>query len=187
MHFSGGVIEAHFYFFVMIVLLTLYEDWLPFGVAVGYVVLHHGLLGAIDPASVYNHADAQAHPWKWAGIHGAFVLMAGAAGVVSWRLNEDARAETIVALSRARRSEEDFSRGFDGAPIGMVFADADGRLPARERRVLRDARATAARTPAHGLPGHHPPGRRFQRPRGLRRGARREQRLLRDREALRAR
>src|SRR5688500_4799368 len=26
-HISGGVIEAHFYFFVAIVALTLYEDW----------------------------------------------------------------------------------------------------------------------------------------------------------------
>jgi diguanylate cyclase (GGDEF)-like protein/PAS domain S-box-containing protein len=126
-HFSGGVIESHFYFFVMIVLLTLYEDWLPFGLAVAYVVLHHGLLGAIDPTSVYNHQDAQENPWEWAGIHGAFVMMAGVAGVVSWRLNEGARAETVGALQRARESEEQFQRGFDGAPIGMALADPDGQ------------------------------------------------------------
>ena len=29
-HISGGVIEAHFHFFVVIALLALYEDWLPF-------------------------------------------------------------------------------------------------------------------------------------------------------------
>jgi hypothetical protein len=27
---SGGLIEAHFYFFVLIIVLTLFEDWLPF-------------------------------------------------------------------------------------------------------------------------------------------------------------
>ena len=42
-HFSGGYIEAHFHFFVMIAVLTLYEDWIPFLVAVAYVVVHHGL------------------------------------------------------------------------------------------------------------------------------------------------
>src|SRR3954451_24586126 len=78
-HLSGGVIVAHFFFFVMIVLLTLYEDWLPFGLAVGYVVFHHGVVGALDPGSVYNHGNAVAHPWRWAAIHGAFVSAAGVA------------------------------------------------------------------------------------------------------------
>src|SRR3954463_12737260 len=116
-HLSGGVIEAHFFFFVVIVLLTLYEDWLPFGLAVGYVVIHHGVVGVLDPSSVYNHADAIAHPWKWAAIHGAFVSAAGAAGVMSWKLNERARLESARASRRARESEELFRKGFDGAPI----------------------------------------------------------------------
>ena len=38
-HLWGGVIEAHFHFFVMIGLLTLYQDWVPFLLAIGYVVL----------------------------------------------------------------------------------------------------------------------------------------------------
>ncbi len=29
-HLSGGYIEAHFHFFVMIGVITLYQDWLPF-------------------------------------------------------------------------------------------------------------------------------------------------------------
>src|SRR5258708_902663 len=36
---SGGKIEAHFHFFVMIAVLALYEDWLPFRVAVSYGLL----------------------------------------------------------------------------------------------------------------------------------------------------
>ena len=76
-HVSGGVIEAHFHFFVMIVVLALYEDWLPFLIAAGYVVVHHGVAGALDPHAVYNHPDAMAHPWKWALIHGGFVTAAG--------------------------------------------------------------------------------------------------------------
>ena len=127
-HLSGGVIEAHFFFFVMIALLTLYEDWLPFGLAVGYVVLHHGVMGTIDPASVYNHADAVAHPWKWAGIHAAFVTAAGVAGVVSWRLNEKARSETARAHEKARDSEQRFRKGFDSSPIGMALASPDGQF-----------------------------------------------------------
>ena len=92
-HLSGGYIEAHFHFFVMIGLLSLYEDWVPFLLAAGYVVLHHGIGGAVAPDAVFNHPDAIRDPWKWAGIHGFFVTGAGVASVVAWRLNEATRAE----------------------------------------------------------------------------------------------
>jgi diguanylate cyclase (GGDEF)-like protein len=88
-HLSGGVVEAHFHFFVMIGVLTLYQDWMAFGIAIGYVVLHHGVVGVLAPEQVYNHADAIAHPWRWAMIHGAFVLAASSAHVVAWRTNEN--------------------------------------------------------------------------------------------------
>ena len=126
-HISSGLTEAHFHFFVMIPILALYEDWLPFLLALGYVVVHHGLMGALEPHGVYNHPDAIAHPWKWALIHGAFVLAAAAASVVTWRLNEDVRLEALGAYRTARRSEERFRRSFDDAPIGMALTDAAGR------------------------------------------------------------
>jgi diguanylate cyclase (GGDEF)-like protein len=105
-HIWDGAIEGHFLFFVTIVLLALYEDWVPFLLAAGYVVLHHGLTGVIDPSAVYNHPDAHAHPWKWAGIHGAFVAAAGLAAVTAWRLNEDVRAEAQEAYRREKEASE---------------------------------------------------------------------------------
>jgi PAS domain S-box-containing protein len=105
-HSWGGVIEGHFHFFVVIALLALYEDWLPLLVAAAYVVIHHGVAGALDPHAVYNHPDAVAHPWKWAVIHGGFVLAAGAASVANWRLNEDVRSamrESETRLEEAQR------------------------------------------------------------------------------------
>ncbi|MDP8957426.1 MAG: PAS domain S-box protein [Actinomycetota bacterium] len=92
-HMSGGFIEAHFHFFVMIVLLSLYEDWTPFLLAVAYVVVHHGVFGALDPRSVYNHASAIAEPWKWATIHGLFIAGAGLVSIAAWKLNEGFRAK----------------------------------------------------------------------------------------------
>ncbi|HEV7363998.1 MAG TPA: HD domain-containing phosphohydrolase [Solirubrobacteraceae bacterium] len=90
-HISGGLIEMHFSFFVIILLLTLYEDWSVFLVAVAYVLLHHGVLGMIDPRAVFNRAEQFNQPWKWAAIHAAFVAAAGLAGIIAWRLNEDVR------------------------------------------------------------------------------------------------
>jgi PAS domain S-box-containing protein len=136
-HTWNGVIEGHFHFFVMIALLTLYEDWLPFLLAAAYVVIHHGVTGAIDPSAVYNHPDAAQHPWKWAAIHGAFVTAAGAASVVTWRLNEDVRAETQAAYRRARESEERFKSAFEDAPNGMVLATIELEHAGRFLQVNR--------------------------------------------------
>jgi PAS domain S-box-containing protein/diguanylate cyclase (GGDEF)-like protein len=124
-HIWGGVIEGHFHFFVMIVVLSLYEDWVPFLIAAAYVVIHHGVTGALDPGAVYNHPDAVAHPWKWAAIHGGFVTAAGIASVTAWRLNEGVRAETQRAYEHARESEERFKTAFEGAPIGMVLISVE--------------------------------------------------------------
>ena len=136
-HLWGGVIEAHFHFFVVVVLLSLYEDWVPFLLAAAYVVLHHGLAGAIAPGSVYNHEDAVNHPWRWALIHGAFVTAAGIGSVMAWRLNEDVRSETEAAYHQARDSEERFKSAFDNAPIGMLLGSVAAGEDARFLQVNR--------------------------------------------------
>ena len=60
-HVAGGVTEAHFSFFVVVVLLTLYEDWTVFVLAVLYTLVHHGVLGMIEPGEVFSaHAGS---PW----------------------------------------------------------------------------------------------------------------------------
>lgn len=97
-HLSGGYIEFHFHFFVMIVFLALYQDWIPFGLAIAFVALHHGVVGILWPEDVYNHAAAIASPWTWAGIHAFFVLSAAVGSVIAWRFNETAYAWTRQIL-----------------------------------------------------------------------------------------
>jgi len=116
-HLSGGVIEAHFHFFVVIVLLTLYEDWMIFLLAAAFVVVHHGIGGELDPHAVFNHPDAEAHPWRWALVHAAYVGAAGLGAIVTWRLNEDLRdqhvrliADKQAALERAEAAERELER-----------------------------------------------------------------------------
>jgi signal transduction histidine kinase len=158
-HFSGGYIEAHFHFFIVIVLVGLYEDWLPFGLALAYVVLHHGIGGAIDPSSVYNHPAAQQHPWRWAAIHGVAISAAGALSIWAWKLNEDLRAQKLTA-SRARlvaaadetrrRLERDLHDGAQQQLVSLSFAlrAAEARVPAD----LEDLRAEVSGV-AGGLTG----------------------------------
>jgi diguanylate cyclase (GGDEF)-like protein/PAS domain S-box-containing protein len=118
-HLWGGQIEAHFHFFVMVTILATYEEWLPYLIALAYVVLHHGTVGIIDTHSVYSHQAAYDNPWKWAAIHGAFIVALCIANVVGWRMNEDLRDEM-------RGSEERFRSAFEDAPIGMAIVDDTG-------------------------------------------------------------
>jgi PAS domain S-box-containing protein len=126
-HLSGGVIEAHFHYFVMMSVLLLYEDWLPYATAFAYVVVHHGTVGVLSAANVYNHPSAIAHPWRWAAIHGLFITAASIANIANWRLNETARHQARAASDRARLSEVRFAVAFDNAPIGVALASPDGR------------------------------------------------------------
>jgi diguanylate cyclase (GGDEF)-like protein/PAS domain S-box-containing protein len=87
-HLSGGLIEMHFHYFVIVGVVALYQDWRPFLIAIAYVVLQHGVAGVVDPTAVYDHAGAISHPWRFAALHGFFVLGMSGTGLVSWRLNE---------------------------------------------------------------------------------------------------
>ena len=48
---SGGAVEAHFHFFVIMSVLLLYEDSLPYAAAFAYVVLHQGTIGVLGSQS----------------------------------------------------------------------------------------------------------------------------------------
>lgn len=104
-HLSNGLIEFHFHVFVTIAVIALYEHWVPFLLAVGYVFLDHGVVGTLAPSLVYNHPDAISNPWKWSLIHTTFVLGASAASVVHWRLNEVERERTSLAHGARLRAQ----------------------------------------------------------------------------------
>jgi diguanylate cyclase (GGDEF)-like protein len=131
-HLSGGTIEMHFHFFVMVGILTLYQDWQPFLLAIGFVVVHHGLLGTLAPSAVYNHPAAVAHPFQWALVHGVFVLAASVASVVAWKLNEEqAMQDALTRLPNRRlfgdRVGHALARTVRRPTIlSVVYVDLDG-------------------------------------------------------------
>jgi diguanylate cyclase (GGDEF)-like protein len=104
-HLSGGVIEAHF----------------------------HSVLGLLDPHGVFNHDAALRSPWKWALIHGAFVLAASVAYVVNWRLSE----RQAVEISRLVSRLEGLARTdpLTGVPNRRVWEEELPRELERARRM----------------------------------------------------
>jgi len=118
-HLSGGMIEAHFHFFVMIPVIALYEAWPPFTLAVAYVLVHHGVMGTLNPQGVYNHPAARERPWLFAGVHAGFFAFASIACIVNWWLHERAR---LASQSQARL----LGTIVDSLRDGLIVLDARG-------------------------------------------------------------
>ena len=87
LHLSGGADEFQFHFFVVLALVALYQDWLPFLVAVGFVLTHDATLG-LDGGGI-----------KSAILHGAFIGAAGLVHLLTWAVHERAGAQAEHALS----------------------------------------------------------------------------------------
>jgi diguanylate cyclase (GGDEF)-like protein len=139
---SGGLTEMHFTFFVIIVVLTLYEDWVPFLLAVAFVLIHHGIMGEVDPRAVFQNRSEWTHPWEWAGIHAGFMALGGIAGVTAWGFNERVRdqmratqreleclglTDSLTGLGNRRRLMADLERMLEGdEPAVLAIFDLDG-------------------------------------------------------------
>jgi signal transduction histidine kinase len=103
-HLTGGLVEAHFHYFLTLGLIALYQDWRPYLVAVAAVVLHHGIVGMLMPDSVFSPNSAITSPWLWALLHGGFVLAVGVTHLVFWKVTEREQA----------RSQELWQQLYDG-------------------------------------------------------------------------
>jgi signal transduction histidine kinase len=106
---------------VMVAALSLYEDWVPFLVAVGYVFLEHGLM-----ASVMDHDDVFNHPgsaWKWALVHSGFIAALSVACLANWRASESGR--------------EAFRSLVDALEEGVLMVSGTGRLVAANPSAAR--------------------------------------------------
>jgi diguanylate cyclase (GGDEF)-like protein/PAS domain S-box-containing protein len=137
-HMTGGLIEMHFHFFVMVAIVALYQSWVPFLVAIAFVLFHHGAIGTMDAASVYNHPAALRSPWKWAALHALFIAGESAAALTAWKLNEmsinaerTARAEleaVVAELSEAQALTHIGSWDWDLAANRLMWSEETYRI-----------------------------------------------------------
>jgi signal transduction histidine kinase len=109
--FSGGSIEAHFHFFIMIGFIALYQDWVPFLWNVMFTVLSHGLGSAVRTDLIFTHPAGQTSPWVWSAIHGVAVLAACCGVVIFWETTEREQRKSL-ALTRQLADAEISRRRF---------------------------------------------------------------------------
>ena len=167
-HLAGGSTEMHFHFFVMIGVITLYQDWRPFMVGIVFVAAHHGIMGTVDAHAVFNHEAAQNNPWLWAAIHALFILGASAAYITGWRYTELERhraedygaklAETVLFQREALEINDNIIQGLVAVEAAMDFEDSE------LARDALDSTITSAREIVHNMlrrakaDGHLNPG-----------------------------
>ena len=92
-HFTDGLIEAHFTFFVMLPLIALYQDIIAFAAAIVFVSIEHVVMTLVDPNGVFNHPAAQAKPMLWAGVHAGFVVVLVVFMMAMWRFTEETQLD----------------------------------------------------------------------------------------------
>lgn len=121
-HFTGGLIESHFAFFVLLPLIALYTDWRTYVFSVVYVAVTHGIVGAIDPASVYNHEAAIAAPFTWGVVHAGYVLALSTVMLVHWNFSDRRRIELDGALRDLHEAQRQLVEAQKLESIGALAA-----------------------------------------------------------------
>jgi diguanylate cyclase (GGDEF)-like protein/PAS domain S-box-containing protein len=130
----GGLTEAHFSFFIAVAALALYRDWTPFGVFLLATTCQHAIFGAVYGDHTFDHHNAMIHPWLWALLHGAAVLMAATFQVIGWRLTEN---EELRADENLNDSNAQLTVAFDETPVPMAMIAPDGVI-LRTNEAYRD-------------------------------------------------
>ncbi|WP_433217677.1 methyl-accepting chemotaxis protein [Dactylosporangium sp. CS-047395] len=99
-HAGNGLTDLHFHFFVVVGLVSLYQDWVPLFLGVLLVGVHHVAIGMTMPSMVYSTPQARAHPVWFSLLHVVFVVAMCATQLTYWRFSAAADAEADIERER---------------------------------------------------------------------------------------
>lgn len=129
-------IEMHFYFFVLIALLSVFANPVVVIAAAVTVALHHGVLFLVMPESVFNYEAT----WLSVVVHAIFVVLEAVAACFVARSFFDnvVGLEKIVAqrTSALDARNQDMTRILDNVAQGFVTVTYDGTIGAERSRAL---------------------------------------------------
>ncbi|SEO62163.1 methyl-accepting chemotaxis protein [Trujillonella endophytica] len=133
-HVGGGLTDLHIWFYALLPLVALYQLWTPFLAAVGFVAVHHAVMGVWHPESVFSTHEAHENPLAFVALHAAFLLVEATFLAYGWKFTEQAdrerlqqrrlaeeqqaaqvQAELELATERARAADEEAGRARDAA------------------------------------------------------------------------
>jgi methyl-accepting chemotaxis protein len=96
-HAGNGLTDLHFHFFVVVGLVSLYQDWVPLALGLLLVGVHHIVIGLTMPAMLYSSPQALAHPIWFGLLHIVFVVAMCLTQLAYWRFSAAAEAEADTA------------------------------------------------------------------------------------------
>ena len=135
-HLFDGANEAHFHYFVTVAVIALYQDWSVYALAIGFVLLQHGVM-AVRPHGM----DHALNDWAWAAVHAGAILAQSAVLVLFWRAHETSRdqSEQMQAELHAGRSTVEARL----AETDRIRADLIGTVSHEFRTPLTGIRGAA--------------------------------------------
>ncbi len=135
---SGGSIEMHFHFFMIMALLVIYSDWRLGWIVCVLTALHHVILNYLQPQWVYfygrNDFSVVAHIIPVIGC-AVFTTLLCANNRRAVEVLEDTKSDLehdVLQRTRAeealRASEERWRAVFENSAIGVVLTEITGRF-----------------------------------------------------------
>ena len=128
-HVGGGLTDLHIWFYVILALVALYQNWIPFLLAVAFVAVHHAAMSLSMPMSVFSTSQAQHAPLLFAGLHAVFLLAEATFLAYGWKFTEEAE--------RARRAEQARAEEQQAAQVQAQAELAAERAAAAEEEARR--------------------------------------------------
>jgi len=158
---SGGSIEMHFHFFMIMALLVMYSDWRLGWIVLVLTALHHGVLNYLQPSWVYfygrNDFAIVAHGLPVA-VMALFTTRLCQTQLRSVAILEETRraqeqdlAKRREAEDTLRESEEKSRYVIDSAADAIVSIDAEGVIREFNRAAERLFGYTAAQMVGESL------------------------------------
>jgi signal transduction histidine kinase len=132
---SDGAVEAHFHYFVTITVIALYQDWVLYLLAIGVVLLQHGLMVMVPGT------PGETGRWGWALLQAAFLLAQSAVLVLFWRAHELSRESEERARVELERNRDTVQARL--AATDKIRDDLIGTVSHEFRTPLTSIRAAA--------------------------------------------
>jgi len=141
---GGGLQDLHIWFFVLLALVSLYQAWAPFLLAIAFVAMHHLTLGLLDAQHVFSTHEAQEHPLAFALLHAFFLLAEATALAYGWKFAEAAnlarreqqqRAEQQLAAQVAAQEELAAERAGAAEQAAQQLHEQQSRAVVTARRL----------------------------------------------------
>ncbi|GAA0745073.1 hypothetical protein Drose_10355 [Dactylosporangium roseum] len=153
-HAGNGLTDLHFHFFVVIGLVSLYQDWTALALTVLLVAAHHLVVGLTMPDMLFSSPQARAHPVLFVLLHAGFVLAMCLTQLAYWRFAATAEAESdaeralVASENQAalRAAADDAGRREEAAASSAAEEVANSeRLGRRLETVLADVAGAGVR------------------------------------------